>query len=74
MQVVIEKKALYYENKEIAKEYPEAQTEEILGSKRIKSLLDLLIELTEENDVFDNRQLRDEVCTFLVGVSLKIDS
>lgn len=63
----MEKKANYYKNKELAQKYPEAQTDD--SNKRIKSLLDMLIELTEEEEVFTNRQLRDEVCTFLIGVS-----
>lgn len=64
--VIVKKKALYYENK-FNNDSLEAQTEEC--GKKIKSLLDLMIELTERNEAFSDQQLKDEVCTFLIAVS-----
>lgn len=65
--MVVEKKALYQKKKKFACDYPEAETEE---AKKMKTFLDLLLELTEEGEIFTNDQLRDEVNTFLIGVSL----
>lgn len=60
----MEKKALCQRKKEL-NQY-EVQTEENLTNT--KCLLELLIEMSD-NDLYDSKQIREEVATFIIGVS-----
>lgn len=64
-QVIAEKRNSYQKQKEYAKLCPEAQTAE---TTKMKSFIQILLELTEDEGIFSTDELRDEINTFLVAV------